>query len=383
LLGAFRKRISDKIASAAIFFAGISSCPRAALFRARRAAFAPLEESKVVSSHPFMFNARQVYRIVVFALLLALFAAGHVSLAHGQGSFTMTPSPIQPGAGVDPGGTATSILDLQASGGFDSAVSLSCVATSTQFTDNLPQCSVSPSTQTPPANGPSVTITTTGDTAFGQYTVTITGTSGTETETSTLFLNVVDVPQDYTLTISKTISPTSVTAGSGAEATVTVTPIASYTGNVTLSCFSVTPVVVAAPICQFSPPTVAVTNGTAPNSILTIGTYGTTGTVTKLSTPRIFYGFCFGLPALALVGAGANRGHRKKWLGLFLLLTVAASLLLLPSCGSSNTRLNNANNFVTPKNTYVFTLTGVDENGVAPSNTTTTTNQATVSLTVN
>jgi hypothetical protein len=329
-----------------------------------------------------MFKTRQVYRIVVFALLLALFTAGHVSLAYGQGSFTMTPSPIQPGAGVDPGGTAVSILDLQALGGFNSAISLSCVVTSTQFTDNLPQCLVSPSTQTPPANGPSVTMTTTGATAAGQYTVTITGTSGTETEVSTLFLNVVEVPQDYTLTISKTISPTTVTAGSGAQATVAVTPIASYTGNVTLSCYSVTPVVVASPICQFSPPTVTVGEGTAPTSVLTIGTYGTTGTVTQLSTPRIFYGFWLGLPALALLGAGASRGHRKKWLGLFLLTVIAGSLLFLPACGASNSNLNNANGFVTPKNTYVFTLTGVDENGVAPSNTTTS-NQATVSLTVN
>jgi hypothetical protein len=363
-------------------------------FVSARAAFAPLEESKVVSSHPFMFNtsmfnsgtfnAGQVLRAVVFALMLALFMAGQVSLAYGQASFTLTTSTLQPSAGVDPGGTATSIIDLQPVNGFDSLVSLSCAVTSTQFTDNLPVCSVSPSTATPPANGPSITITTVGATAAGQYTITVTGTSGSETETALpLYLNVVDVPQDYTLTISQTISPGTVSPGSGAEATVTVTPIASYTGSVTLSCFSVTPVVVAAPICAFDPPTVSVTNGAAPTSVLTISTFGTTGTVTKVATPRIFYAFWLAFPALALIGAGSSGKRRKTWLGLLLLITMGSGFLFLPSCNSNNAMLNNPSGLVTPKNTYTFTLTGVDANGVAPSNTTTTTAQATVSLTVN
>jgi hypothetical protein len=336
-----------------------------------------------------MVNARKVLHAIIFALWLALFTTGHVSLAYGQGSFTLTPSPLQPGAGVDPGGTATSIIDLEPVGGFNGSVSLSCVATSTQFTSDLPACSVSPATQIPPANGPSVTVTTTGATEAGQYTITITGTSGGETETANLFLNVVNVPQDYTVTVSKAISPGTVTAGNGAQATVTVTSIASYTGDVTLSCFSVTPVVVASPICSFAASngdgvgaTVHVTNGAAPTAVLTISTYGTIGTTTKLATPRIFYAFWLALPALALMGSFSSEGRRRKWLGLLLMMALANGILFLPSCGSSNT-LNNPNGFVTPKNTYTFTLTGVDATGVAPSNTTTSTDQATVSLTVN
>jgi hypothetical protein len=353
---------------------------------AARAAFAPLEESKVVSSHPFMFNARQVFRALVFASFLALFTAGSVSFAYGQGSFTLTTSPIQPAAGVDPGGTATAIIDLQPVGGFTGSVSLSCITTSTQFTTNLPSCMVSPSTATPPADGPSITITTTGSTAASQYTITVTGTSGTETETAQLFLSVVNVPQDYTLTVSKALSPGTVAPGSGAQATVAITPIASYTGTVTLACLSITPAVEAAPICSFNPPSVAVTNGTAPTSVLTVSTYGTgnIGTpVSKVAAPGKFYAFWLALPALALIGAGASGSRRKKLLELFLLMTVACGLLFLPSCGSSTTTLNNPNGLTTPKNTYTFTLTGVDQNGVGPSNTTTTSAQATVSLTVN
>jgi hypothetical protein len=70
---------------------------------------------------------------------------------------------------------------------------------------------------------------------------------------------------------------------------------------------------------------------------------------------------------------------------LLLLMSVASGLLLLPSCGSSTTPTtsNNANNLVTPKNTYTVTLTGVDQNGVSPSNITSTSSAASVTLTVN
>jgi hypothetical protein len=51
-------------------------------------------------------------------------------------------------------------------------------------------------------------------------------------------------------------------------------------------------------------------------------------------------------------------------------------LVTLPSCSSSNV-VNNGT--TTPSNTYTFTITGYDQNGVAPNNT----SAVTVSLTVN
>ncbi len=329
-----------------------------------------------------MLNSRPVLRAVVFVVLLALFTAAHVSFAYGQ-NFTLTPSPLSPAAGVDPGGFATATVTVQAIGSFDSSVSLSCMATSTQFTTDLPVCSVSPPSVTPGAIA-ALTITTVGGTQAGLYTINVIGTSGSETEPAApLLLQVVNVPQDYTLTVLKAISPGTVTAGSGAQATVTVTPIASYTGSVTLSCLSVTPTVTASPICSFTPPTVAVTNGVAPTSVLTISTYGTTQTTAKLLAPRIINTFWLAVPALALVGVGANRSGRKKLMWILLLMALAVSLLFLPSCSATNTTSNNNNGLITPKNTYTFTLTGVDQNGVSPSNSTTTTDEATVSLTVN
>lgn len=353
-----------------------------------------------MSSHPGMVKIKRVkirqatirkvstgrvLQAFVFIALLSLLMGASAS-AYGQG-FTLTANGqgLQPAA-VDPGGSSTATLALTSVGGFNGSVSLTCAVTGNQTP--LPTCLVSPSADTPTATV-SLTVSTTsinGTAPAGEYTITVTGTSGSETpQTATLFLNVVDVPQDYTITVSKAISPSSVTAGGGAQATILVTPISSYSGTVTLSCASITPAVEAAPICAFAAadgsPSVAVTSGSPNTAVLTVSTYGTTQTMAKGWSLRVFYGFWLALPGLALVCMGAGAKRRSRFLGIFLLLAVASSLLMLPSCGSSSTTSNNSSGFVTPKNSYTFTITGVDQSGVGPSNT--TTSEATVSLTVN
>jgi hypothetical protein len=355
---------------------------RAAFFRAGRAAFAPLEESKVVSSHPLMVNPRQFIRAIVFSLFVSLFSAASVSLAYGQ--FTLTSSPFHPSA-VDPGGSSIATLDLEPNGS-NNPVSFStipCTVTPVQPT-GTPQCAVSPASATPPAQ-PSLTITTTAATPAGLYIVTVTGTSGSFSQAITLTLNVVDVTEDYTLTVSPTTAtPSPVAAGSTATTTVTVTPIASYTGQVTLACLSVSPVATLAPVCSFNPPTVMVTSGIPPTSVLTLSTTGP-APVTRLSHRRIFYALWLAVPGLVLVGAGASGSRRRSVLAALLLIAIASSVLLMPACSAARSLGTNGN---TPHNTYTFTLTGADANGAAPGGTTTCTTgvtcgAATVTLAVN
>jgi trimeric autotransporter adhesin len=338
-----------------------------------------------VSSLSLMFNFRQVVRLCVRTVIFGgLLAAWLVPAAYGQQNFILTPSTLIPAA-VDPGGVASATIDLSAVGSFASPVALSCVVTPN--TGVQPSCLISPDSATPHATL-SLTVTALSTTTAGQYTITVSGTSGSETETATLFLNVVQAEQDYTLTISQTVSPSAVNPGGGATALITVTPTAGYSGTVTLSCLSVTPSVVASPYCSFastadsSQPSVSVANGEAATATLTLSTYGPEQSIAEVSSPRILRGFWLAMPGLVLAGLGAGGKRRKKLLGFLLLLGIAAGFLMLPACGSGTQKQSNNNNgYVTPKNSYTFTLTGVDAAGIAPSNGGTT--GITVSLTVN
>lgn len=331
-----------------------------------------------------MENPRQVVRPIVLILLLSVFMAAHASLAYGQ-SFALSASALSPSAGVNPGDSATATIVVQSTGGFAGAVSLSCAVTSNQFTSGLPVCGISPASVTPDASS-FLTITTAGGTdgtQAGIYSIAVTGVSGSITQTVNLSLNVTDITQDYTLLVSSTTAtPGTVAAGATATAIVTVTPIGSYSGTITLACLTITPVVTAAPVCSFAPtagtgPGVQIGGGQAATATLTITTLGPNPT-TRLRAPRMFYGLWLLLPGLALAGMGRAGRRRKNLVGLFLLLSMTSGLLLLPACSTNNT--NNPNGEVTPNNTYTFTLTGADLNGAAPGNTATA---PTVTLTVN
>ncbi len=333
-----------------------------------------------------MVNPKPSVRPIILASLLFALFAGCVSPAYAQQQFTLTVSSLRPAIGVDPGGSATATIDLEPIGAFDESVELSCTVTSNQFTTHLPQCLVSPGSAIPPADGPALTITTTGGTgtdatAAGTYQVTVTGTGGTTTQSQTLYLSVADLTEDYTLSVSPTTAiPSPLPAGSSATTTVTVLPIGSYSGQVTLACLSVSPIVTAAPYCSFDPPTVSISSNTGAISTLTIATFGTSST-TRLWNPRLFYAFWLAVPGLALVGARRPHSSRKKLLAVFLLMLVAGSLLLLSACpGPPGTAALNGQ--VTPNNTYTFTLTGADANGAAPSNVPPNADVATVTLAV-
>jgi len=337
-----------------------------------RAAFAPSEESKVVGSQSLMSNSRQIARSFAFVLLLPLLFAASGSLAFAQ--FTLTiPSGLQPPA-VDPGETSIATIDLA---GSSNSVSLSCAVTSNQTTGTPPSCAVSPSSLTPPGSA-SLTITTSGATVTGSYPVTVTGVSGANTQSVTLNLGVTNLSEDYTLSVTPTTAvPSPIHAGSSATTTVSVSPIGSYTGSVTLACLTVTPTTTLSPVCTFNPPTVAVTSGTVPpTSTLTLSTTGPAPTVRRWGT-RIFYAIWLAVPGLALAGWRSKGRRRNGALAALLLLVIGGGVLMLPACNSASKLGTNGD---TPANTYTFTLSGADQNGAGPSNT--TTNEATVSIAV-
>ncbi len=314
--------------------------------------------------------------------------------ASAQADFTLQAATFSPNA-VAPGGTSSSNITVGTVNGFSGTVDLTCQVSATQTTNSPPTCAVSPMTVSPPANA-AVTITTTAQTTTVGYSITITGTaSAAPTDTHTTppqNLTVLAVTAQFTITVQSAVVPGSVPAGSGSQGVILIDPINGYSSpkrqvggktieGITLSCASITPLVTIPPVCSFDPPSPKV-NGVPVTSTLTISTYGPviTGAVAQR---RTFWALWLPLPMLALVGLGAAVGgkeSRKAW-GLLALFVVGGALFLMPAC--SNIAVTTITpNGVTPANTYSFTVQGVDVDGVISSNTSTTSANPTVTLTV-
>ena len=314
-----------------------------------------------------MLNSRHFARPIVTVLFAVIGFLGVLPSAYGQANFTLTASPLKPSA-VDAGGFALSTITVGAINGFNSAVALTCAVTPQQTSDT-PVCTLSQSSVTPPAQ-PTLTITTSTLTPATFYTVAVTGTasSGSQTISPPLSLTVLTAIPSYTLTVTNSITPTSLHAGSKATAVLTVTPVNGYTGKVTLSCSKIAPAVTPAPVCAFTPQPVVITNGSGETSTLTITTTGPSAA--GFLPARSFFTLWLPVCGLCLIGRGLGsaRARRKQfWRWLFFLAVLIAGVLGTISCagGGSSSTSSSGN---TPNNTYVFTVTGLDASGVAPSN---------------
>jgi hypothetical protein len=330
--------------------------------------------SKVTSALKFQKRGGLLFFCVTAAFLTLL------PSAFGQ-DFSMAAAPFNPFA-VAPGQDSASNISLVALNGFTGTVDLTCTVTS-QTTGTPPTCDISPASVRP-SGGATATITTLPVDGVaitpGLYTITVTGTSPSTTLSASQNLTVLAVTPQFTITVGTPIAPSSVPAGSGAIGKIDINPINGYSGTVTLSCSSISPLVVYPPVCSFNPQPVTVESGTVGTSTITITSAGpvTTGAVAH---PRSFYGLWLPLPMLALVGLGAAAGgkrSRKAW-GLLALFVVSGSLLLMPACG--NTPTVSTPNRITPNNTYTFTVTGIDTMGNTSSNASTSSTPS-VSLTV-
>ncbi len=308
--------------------------------------------------------------------------------------FTLQAAPFSPDA-VAPGGTSSSNITIGSNGSPDT-VALTCQVSSTQATTSMPACAVSPTTVTSPA-GATATVTTTGETTTVGYTITITGTGTSGTLTTTQSLTVLAVTPQFTITVLSPVVPNSVPAGSGAQGTIIINPINGYSSpkrlvggetikGITLSCGSITPLVTLPPICSFNPPSPEV-NGTAVTSTVTVSTFGPIiGTGAVVRPRHFYYALWMPFPMLALLGlgavAGGKRSRKTRAWSLLALFVMTGALFLMPACGNTTTTTTTPNG-VTPNNTYTLTVVGVDADGVASSNITSTNSaNPTISLTV-
>jgi len=327
-----------------------------------------------------LFRSVRVTALCLMALLAL------PSAAFAQGTFTLQASSFSPPA-VSQGGTSASIITVGTTTLFSGTVDLTCQVTPTTGVTDPPSCLVSPATVTVPGSA-SATITTKGDTSTLSYAMTITGTApstGQNTTTEPEDVTVLAIAPQFTVTIQRPVQPSSVPAGNGGVGIISINPISGYispAGGVTLSCNSITPLVIFPPYCSFKPNPVTVT-GSATTSTLSVNSYGPVIT-TAVAPPRTFFALWMPFPMLALVGLGAAVGGKRsrKACGLLALFVVSGALFLMPACGNTTPNRTTLNG-VTPNNTYTFTVIGVDANGVVSSNTGSGTNtNPSVTLTV-
>jgi len=161
-----------------------------------------------------------------------------------------------------PGGTNNSLVSITRTGGFNGNVSLSATLPSgfSVLFSNNPVSSGSTST---------LNVAAATSVAPGQYTITITGTSGALTHGATLLVTVNAAP-DFGLSTSN--GQLTVIAGGSNSTKVTVQGLNGFSGNVTLSDIS-SP---SGPSMTFSQSTVTVASGSSATSTLTVSTSSST-----------------------------------------------------------------------------------------------------------
>ena len=217
------------------------------------------------------------------ALLLGLSGCGGGSSAvvtvPPPASYTLTATPLSP-ASVTAGNTATSTITVTPANGYIGSVSLSCSSITGGTPAPVCQFNASPAVISGTGAVTSTLTVSTSNSPAGSYAITITGKDANNLAPSNgpqaLSLTVTGpAGPNYTLGATA-LNPGSVTAGSMATSTITVTPANGYTGIVRLSCSSVTGGT-PAPVCSFNPSAVTI-SGTAPvTSTLTV--------ITTISTP--------------------------------------------------------------------------------------------------
>jgi len=336
---------------------------------------------------------RTAPRLALLSLLA--FGLNGAAAAYGQAGFTLSASAFNPYA-INQGQSTLSTVTISPVNGFSGTVTLGCTVTG-GTAGAAPLCQVSPTSITPPATA-SLTfsgLTGSGSNAnAGSYVVTVTGTgsagscsgSSSCTQQQSLNISVLAVAPSFTVTIQTPIVPSSVHAGSSASAVININAVNNYTGSVWLSCATISPLVTYPPVCSFTTPgggaQPAQVGGGLTQMRLTIQAQGNAQTGRNVIPRGKFYALWLPLPMFAFVGIGAvsSKRLRKAWalIGLFIL---AGLLILMPGCGNTTTG-NTApiTDIVTPKNTYTFTLTGVDSTGLISTNG--GKGAATVSLTV-
>ena len=244
-----------------------------------------------------------------------------------------------------PGAAGTSTITIVPSGGFTGTVTLACsVAGGLTCTVSQP-----PAISGSQAVQAMLTIDTQTSTATGNYTATLTGTSGTVSQIA--MVGVVVTPPAQAPNFS--LSGTAISMASGATSgtsTITVTPGGGFTGAVSLACaLTSSPAnTKQPPTCTVSQPA-AISGGQAVTATLTVSATSTTAAsrnpFSALGGGALAVLFFFWLPR-----------RRRTWQALLGLIAFTAIVASSTGCGV--TRIISSTSLGTAAGSYVITVTG-------------------------
>ena len=252
-------------------------------------------------------------------------------------------------ATVAPGTSATSTVTIASVNGFNSAVALTCSSVVSGVTCTLNPTSVTPSGTSATST---LTINTSTATALGTYSVTLSGTSGSNVHSTSVTLTV-QVPSDFTLGPASG-SPTSqtISAGQTASFSLAFAPTGSFTGTLNLNC-SITPAVTPPPTCNLSNSSVQI-NGSGGASVTVA--VGTVAPVTTSIVPHIFPPPTLPLAwTLTLLTSGWLFVRHRKRLPMLAAPLIMLTLAFLVGCGGGSSSSHTTPG--TPKGTYTATIT--------------------------
>jgi hypothetical protein len=273
-------------------------------------------------------------------------------------SFKLAASPAS--QTVSAGNPTTFTVTATTANGFTGTVAITCP---------LPfagTCKANPASVVPTASGASSTVTVTPSVSavVGNYSLSMIGTSGSEQFGVHPTLTVKPAQLGFGISAPSSATPSSVTAGQSATATVTAVSSGGFTGTVTLSC-TVTPAPALAPTCSLNPAQVTLTGGAQATSTLTVNTTAATADLIRPNIDRSFgpiYAMVFPIFGVALVGMGFASGGRKKnkLLGVTIGSILFAGLILQMACGGNSGGGGGGGTSTpgTPAGNYTVTVTG-------------------------
>ncbi|HEX9110806.1 MAG TPA: SBBP repeat-containing protein [Terriglobales bacterium] len=153
--------------------------------------------------------------------------------------------------------------------------------------------------------------------------------------------------------IGATLSPATITAGEPTVATITLTPVPSYTATISMTDSGLPTGATA----TFTSSSVAMSGTSQATTTLNIATTARPVTTGSLVRGHLFYAIWLPVGGLSLLGIGVGAGYkRRRWLAGALLGLLAGIILLQGACGSSSSRP--AATGGTPAGNYTITITG-------------------------